>query len=165
MFSFTVAYLSMKSVWARRIFDSTPTILMQNGEIFKKNLKKEKININDFLEELRMKGVFNLSNVEFAILETNGEISVLLKSQKRPLTPEDMNISTRYEGLSANLIIDGKIMRANLQLVYLDEKWLTNELSKRNIDSVKDVLFASLDTQGELYIAMKPKKDVKGIFE
>jgi uncharacterized membrane protein YcaP (DUF421 family) len=165
IFSFAVAYLSMKSIWLRRIFDSTSSILIQNGEIIMENLKKEKININDFLEELRLKGAFNIADVEFAILETNGEVSVQLKSQKRPLTPGDMNISTQYEGLSANLIIDGRIMKANLRLVNLDEKWLTNELSKRNIPSVKDVLLASLDTEGELYIAMKARKDVKRIID
>jgi uncharacterized membrane protein YcaP (DUF421 family) len=166
MFSFVVAHLSIKSIWARCFFDSTPTIFIQNGKIIQENLKKEKININDFMEELRLKGAFNIADVEFAILETNGEVSVQLKSQKRPITPEDLNISTRYEGLSANLIIDGKIMKANLQLINHDEKWLADELSKRNIDSAKNVLLASLDTQGKLYIAMKEDNVyVKGVLE
>lgn len=165
LFSYLVAYLSIKSMRARRIFDSTPAILIQNGEIIEKNLRKEKINLNDFLEELRIKDVFDISDVEFAILETNGKVSVQLKSQKRPLTPEDLNISTTYEGLSANLIIDGEIMKESLGLVNLSEKWLSNELAKRKIASSKHVLLASLNTKGELYITMKTDKNMKGILE
>jgi uncharacterized membrane protein YcaP (DUF421 family) len=165
LFAYLVAYLSVKSIWARRFFDSTPTILIQNGEILEKNMRKEKININDFLEELRIKNVFDVSDIEFAILETNGEVSVQLKSQKRPLTPEDMNIPTSYEGLTANLIIDGKIMKSNLKLVNLDEIWLTNELSKRKIYSVKEVVLASLNTKGQLYIVIRDRKSGKGILE
>lgn len=162
-----VSYVSMKSIWMRRFFDSTPTIFIQNGKIIEENLKKEKININDFLEELRLKGAFNIADVEFAILETNGEISVQLNSQKRPVTPEDIRISTNYEGLTSNLVIDGEIMKENLRLVNLDEKWLREELSKRNIFSVKNILLASLDTNGKLYVSMKgtDDKDTKNILE
>ncbi|MCR4436006.1 MAG: DUF421 domain-containing protein [Clostridiales bacterium] len=159
LFAFAVAYISMKSLKARHFLDGTPTIFIQNGRILDGNLKKEKININDLLEELRLKGVFNLADVEFAILEADGEVSVQMKSQKRPLTPDDMHIPTRYQGLTANLIIDGSVMQENLHLVNRDEKWLKDELSKRNITSEKDVLLAALDTEGGLYISMKGNKD------
>lgn len=157
--AYIAAYISMKSMAARRFFDSTPTVFVQNGKIIDENLKKEKININDFLEELRIKGVFNIADVEFAILETDGELSVQLKSQKRPLTPSDLHIPTQYQGLSANLIIDGNIMRDNLRLVNLDEEWLKKKLLQRNITSEKEVLLAALDTEGGLYISLKGKKD------
>jgi len=156
--AFVVASLSLKSISARKFFNSTPTTFIQNGKINEDNLKKEKININDFLEELRIKGVFNVADVESAILETDGEVSVQLKSQKRPLTPEDINIPTLYQGLSTNMVIDGEVMEDNLKHVKHDEKWLEDELSKRNIDSVKDILLASLDTRGEMYISIKGKK-------
>lgn len=159
LFAFAVAYISMKSMKARHFFDGTPTILIQNGRVLDENLKKEKININDLLEELRIKGVFSPADVEFAILETNGEVSVQMKSQRRPLTPDDMHIPTRYQGLTANLIIDGNVMQENLQLVNRDEKWLKDELSKRNITSEKDVLLAALDTEGRIYISLKGNKD------
>ena len=155
VFAFFVAFLSQKSMRLRRFFNSTPTVFIQNGKIVEGNLKKEKININDFLEELRIKGVFNVSDVEFAILEPDGELSVQLKSQKRPLKPEDMNIPTRYEGIAANLIIDGNIMKENLHTVKLDEKWLFDELAKKNIFSEKEVLLAVLDTDGKLYVSLK----------
>ena len=155
LFAYAASYLSIKSIWGRRLIDSTPTVFVQNGKIIESNLKKEKININDFLEELRIKSVFNIADVEFAMLETDGQLSVQLKSQKSPLTPSDLNIPTKYKGLSANLIIDGKLMSENLKLVNLDEKLLKDELSKRNISSEKEVLLASLDTAGNLYISLK----------
>ncbi|HEX9063056.1 MAG TPA: DUF421 domain-containing protein, partial [Clostridia bacterium] len=110
LFAFAASYLSIKTIWGRRLLDSAPTVFVQNGKIIESNLKKEKVNINDFLEELRVKSVFNIADVEFAMLETDGQISVQLKSQKSPLTPSDLNIPTKYKGLSANLIIDGKLM-------------------------------------------------------
>jgi uncharacterized membrane protein YcaP (DUF421 family) len=163
LFAFLVSYISMKSMRVRRFFDSAPTAFIQNGKIIYENLKKEKISINDFLEELRIKGVFNVADVEFAIFETDGEISVQLKSQKQPLTADALHIPTQYQGLSANLIIDGNIMRENLKLVNLDEEWLKNELFKRSITSENDVLLAALDTEGKLYLSLKGEKneDVK----
>lgn len=167
LFSFAASYLSMKSIRSRRLLDSTPTVFVQNGKIIESNLKKESVNVNDFLEELRVKNVFNVADVEFAMLETDGQISVQMKSQKSPITPSDLNIPTKYQGLSANLIIDGKLMNENLKLVNLDEKWLKDELSKRNISSEKDVLLASLDTTGNLYLSIKDdlNKEVNNVLE
>lgn len=150
-----VAIVSMKSLKARHLFDSKPAIFIENGRIITENLKKEKININDLLEELRVKGVFNPADVEFAVMETGGNVSILLKSQKRPVTPSDLKVPTHYQGLSTNLVIDGELIKENLEYVGLDEKWLNNELAKSNIASYKDILLASLDTEGGLYISIK----------
>lgn len=150
-----VAIVSMKSLNARHLFDSKPAVFIENGRIITENLRKEKININDLLEELRVKGVFNPADVEFAIMETGGNVSILLKSQKRPVTPSDLNVTTSYQGLSTNLVIDGELIKENLEYVGLDEKWLNGELAKRNISSYKDILLASLDTEGGLYISIK----------
>ncbi|MDP4092073.1 MAG: DUF421 domain-containing protein [Bacillota bacterium] len=155
LLAFAVSYLSMKSMKIRKITGSTPAVLIQNGKIVEKNLRRELFNINDFLEELRQKGVFNLADVEFALLETNGKISVQMKSQKQPLTPSDLNMDTGYQGLSLTLIADGEIIFDNLKQVNLDEGWLDQELRKRGIGTSKDVMLASLDTSGKLYIDMK----------
>lgn len=155
--SILVSYLSIHSITMRRLLGSTPTIFIENGKILEKNLKKERFNVNDLMEELRIRGVFNPADVEFAILETNGQVSVELKSQKRPLTPGDIHLSTGYEGLSANIIVDGKVMKDNLKMVNLDSEWLQRELEKRNIPSSKDVLLASLDTKGKLFIDLKDR--------
>lgn len=130
-------------------------MLFIKSKLVEKNLKKSRFNVNDVLEECRMKGAFNIADVEFTILETGGQVSIQLKSQKQPVTPEDLNISTKYKGLSADLIIDGIVMREHLKLISLNENWLKGELKKQNIDSPSQVLLASLDTNGKLHIDMK----------
>jgi len=150
-----IAYLTLKSIHFRRFFGGIPALLIQNGKIIEHNLKKERFNVNDLLEELRIKGVFDITDVEFAILESNGKISLQLKSQKQPITPAILNIPTSYGGLSANLIIDGEIMYDNLRLVNLNEDWLNNELKKKQINSPKEVFLASLNSSGSLYIDLK----------
>ncbi|MGE5328814.1 MAG: DUF421 domain-containing protein [Deltaproteobacteria bacterium] len=157
LLSIIVAYLSLKNLKARKLLEGVSTILIENGKIIEENLRKERFNIDDLTEELRMKGAFNIADVEFAILETSGRISVKLKSQKQPLTPSDMGIQTNYQGLSINLIVDGEIIEKNLIFVNLDKKWLKSELDKKGINSVKEVLLASLDTEGNLYISLKNK--------
>lgn len=159
MLSIFIAYLSLKNLKARKLLEGELTILIENGRIIEENLRKERFNINDLVEELRMKGVFNISDVEFALLETSGRVSIKLKSQKLPVTPSDIGIPTNYQGLSTNLIIDGEIIKNNLMYVKLDETWLTNELGKRGINSAKEVLLASLDTEGNLYVSLKNKKN------
>jgi len=157
LFAIILSVLSLKSIKMREIFSGTPSILIQNGKIIEENLRKAKYHINDLLEGCRSKGTFNIADVEFAILEPNGQLSVLLKSQKLPVTPEDLKITTIYKGLSADLIIDGVIMHQHLKLVNITEEWLKETLKNRNIMSPKDVLLASLDTSGNLYIDLKNK--------
>ena len=110
------------------------------------------------LGQLRAKGYPNIADVEIAILETSGEISIIPKSQKRSVTPEDLNLPTEYEGLPIPLIIDGLIQEKNLALTKLDSNWLNMELKNRGISSAKNVFFASLDTQGNLFIQEKEKR-------
>ncbi len=160
IFPIAISYITMNSLKGRRLLGGTPTILVQNGNFIEKNMRKAKFHVNDVLEECRLKGIFNLADVEFAILETNGQVSVQPKSQKQPLTAEDLNIPTQYKGLSANLIIDGKILHEHLKLVNLEEKWLLDELEKQNVQHVKDVLLATLDTSGRLVVDVKNKKIV-----
>ena len=104
---------------------------------------------------MRSKGCFNIADVEYGILETNGTLNILLKSQKRPVQPEDLNINTKYEGLPTTIILDGQVNHGNLSKALLDENWLKEELSKRGINSIKEVLFASLDTTGNLFVQCK----------
>lgn len=155
LFAILLSIITYKSVKASELIIGSPAILIQNGRLMEENLRKSKIHINDVLEECRVKGAFNIDDIEYAILETSGEISVLLKSQKLPLTPEDLKIPTQYKGLCANLIIDGKVMKEHLTLINLDEEWLKKELKKNKISDAKDVLLASLDSQGKLTIIRK----------
>jgi uncharacterized membrane protein YcaP (DUF421 family) len=153
--TYTMGYVSLKSRVARKLLEGEPTIVMQNGKIMEENMKKIRYNVDDLLVQLRNKDVFNPADVEFAILEPHGQISVLLKSQKKPVTREDMQIPTEYEGVSSELIMDGEIIYQNLQQNKLDEAWLINELNKQGITSPREVLLASLDTAGNLYVDRK----------
>lgn len=154
-FPILLSYISLKSFTARKLLDGNPTILIQNGKIIEKNLKKTKLDINDILELLRVKNAFNISDVEFAILETSGEISIQLKPNKQPATPSDLNLNVKYQGICTNLIIDGKVIYTNISFINKDTDWLINELKKQNVNSPSEVLLASLDNYGNLHIDKK----------
>ncbi len=155
-----MSFLTLKSIRARALICGKPSILIENGKICEKELRREMYTLNDLLEQLRIKNVTNLADVEFAILETNGQLSVIPKSQKRPLSPQDMNISTNYEGLSLDLIIDGHIIKKNLEKAKLDEAWLGREISRLGYSGPEEILFASLDSDGSFY--HQPKANGKG---
>ncbi|OPY59814.1 MAG: hypothetical protein A4E55_00003 [Pelotomaculum sp. PtaU1.Bin035] len=150
-----LSYVSLKSERAREIICGTPSVLIENGKIIEKELSRLRYNINDLLEQLRSKNTPNIADVEFAILETSGQLSVIPKSQKRPVVPADMNIPTTYEGSSVTLIIDGRVFYKNLAKINLNTDWLESELKKFGVNSFKEVLFASLDTEGKLYYQVK----------
>ncbi len=133
-FPILLSYLSLKSFSARKVIDGSPTILIQNGKIIEKSLKKSRLDINDILEFLRVNNAFNISDVEFAILETSGKVSVQLKPNKQPATPSDLNINMKYQGICTNLIIDGKVIETNINFINKDINWLLNELKKQNIN-------------------------------
>lgn len=151
----SLSFISLKSTKARGIICGRPSILIENGKIKEKELRKEMYTLNDLLEQLRINNTPNIADVEFAILETNGQLSIILKSQKRPVIAEDLNIPTNYDGLPLDFIIDGNINYDNLKNAHLNKIWLEDELKKFGVDNLKDILFASLDSQGKLYWQLK----------
>lgn len=151
----TMSYISLKSERARGVICGKPSILIENSIIMENELRRLRYNINDLLEQLRLKNVVNIEDVEYAILETSGQLSVILKSQNRPLQPRDMNISPSPEFLPTTLIIDGCIIEENLQKLSLNLDWLQSELDKNEIDNYKNVLFACLDSQGKFFYQLK----------
>lgn len=151
----TISYFALKSERVRGLICSTPSILIKNGKIVEEELTRLRYNINDLLEQLRVKNVPNIADVEFAIMETSGEITVIPKSQKRPICPADLNIPTKYEGIPVTLIIDGYVFEQNLSKINLSKEWLKNELSKFGVQDMKQVLLASLDTEGNLFYQLK----------
>lgn len=153
-----ISYINMKSLWFRSFMDGSPSIVIRNGKIDIDELAKARYNINELLEQLRTKGYANIADVEFAILETSGNLSVIPKSQKRPLTPADLHIDTGYEGLPLPLVLDGTIQRDNLSDAGLTVDWLVSELAKLGIDDVNEVFFASLDTQGNLFYQARKER-------
>ncbi len=153
-----VSVLSLKYSSARVLLCGKPSIVIKNGIIQESEMLNLRITINDLLEQLRLAGYYNLSDVEFAIFETNGQLSVLPKSQKRPTNPEDFNISTEYEGVNHSLIVDGQIDYDNLNKIGLTEEWLKQELLKFGINDPSSVLIASIDPRGKLYYQEKENK-------
>ena len=139
-----ISWLNMKSINFRKIVCGKPTILIYRGKIDEKQLKKERFTINELQERLRGNDIFDIADVEYAILETNGEISVITKPEKKNLTPEDMGIKVEYEGIPYDLVVEGKVMHENLKTIGKNEKWLDKELDKFNTKS-KDVLIATIN--------------------
>lgn len=133
-----------------------PDLLIRNGRIVKENLIKNQVNMEALMAGLRNNGYRRIHDVEFAILEANGQLSIIPKSQLRPVTPTDLQVTTRYEGIPTALIIEGKVVQQNLESLGLDKTWLEGEISKRRLKGPEEVLLALLDTDGSLYIAEQP---------
>lgn len=148
-------YLSIKSVTIRKLINSEPVTLVENGNIIDKNMKKTKLTINELKMKLREKSAFSLADVEFAIMETDGELSVLPKADKKPLTPYNMNVKVASPGLEKDIIIDGTVIDENLKSAGLDKKWLKSELNKQNIKESSEVFYAGVDNNKTLYVSKK----------
>ena len=125
-----ISILNLKSVKIRKIICGSPRILINKGKIDEKALKKERFTVNELQEKLRGNGIVNLGEVEYAILETSGDVTVVQKPEKRPIIPEDFNIKPEYEGLPYDLIIDGKIMEKNLRIIGKNYIWLKKQVEK-----------------------------------
>ncbi len=154
-----ISYLCLKIDFLRDLIYGKPTVIIKNGKINDLAMKKSRYNIEDLLMQLREKNISNIADVEFAVLESSGDLTVIPKSQKRPATPEDLKIPTEYEGLCIPLIIDGRIKKENLKQAGLNEKKLQEELANRGIKRAEEVFFASIDTRGRLYTDLKDKKE------
>lgn len=152
--SWGVSKITMKSITLRRLIIGTPTVVIQKGKILEKSLKKLNIDINDLLEQCRSNGNFDISQIEYGIMEVNGKVSILLKSQYNPVTPKDLNLKTEQQELIANVVIDGKIMHNNLLNMKKDDKWLYKELKVKGYE-LDDVLLATLDSNEKLNIYEK----------
>lgn len=151
----TISYITLKSERARALICGRPSVLIENGHILEPELERLRYNLSDLMEQLRAKNIRNVSDVEFAILETSGQLSVIPKSQKRSVMPEDMNMPTKYEGLPLTVIMDGHIIHHNLKKMNLDIPWLRQQLKQSGVESPEQVLFANLDTDGKLYYQKK----------
>ena len=155
---FLASYISLKSRMARKIFAGDPTIVIQDGKILEQNMTKMRYCLDQLNQHLRQNGVFDIGQVELAIIEPNGELSVLKKSQCRPVTPADLQISTQYEGLAIELIMDGQVIVKNLRENNLSMEWLTTTLAQHGITNLKDVAYACLSTKGTIYFDMYKDK-------
>ena len=141
--SYLVSWWSLKSMRMRRFFLGKPTMLVQNGKIIEKNLRKIRMNVNELLQQCRTNGNFDLNEIEYAIMESNGQVSILPKAENKPVTPKDMQLKVDKSFMCANVIIDGKVMFENLKNMNKDEQWLNKELKVKGYDSTGQILLAT----------------------
>lgn len=160
-----VTYLTLKNIKIRRFINGVPCILMDNGKIIEANLRKEGIDINDLEEEARQNGYFDLSKVNYAVLEISGKISFLPKAREDMVTKSDMKIKVHDETLSANVIIDGILLEDNLKAMDKDIDWLNKELKNRGYDNYKRILLMTLDGTDKINIFEKNMEMKSKVFE
>lgn len=157
---FLISFLSRKSIFVRKFLNGKPIVVINPNGIDYEALKKLNMTFNDLCESLRQMNYFSLDQIAYAIIETNGKISVLPKSQNAPLTPSDMKIKTEKSALPLMLICDGKMIEENLQITKIDETFLLKQIARAGAYKIKDVVFASIDNSGKMYIEPKNKKYV-----
>lgn len=149
-----ISVINLKSLRAREIICGKPSILIYRGKINEKALLKERFTINELEERLRGNNVINLGDVEYAILETSGQVTVIQKPEKRTTIPEDFNILPEYEGIPYDLVIDGKVMEANLQAIGKNYNWLKKQTEAFGIKP-EEALVVTLDGKGQIFCQKK----------
>lgn len=156
-----LSVITNKSLKARRFIDGTSLILFENGKLFRKNLKKAKLNVSEFLTQCRLMGYHNISDIQAAVLEPNGQISILPKAEARPATNRDMNLSPEEEKLPVTIILDGTVLKENLEFTGNNDIWLKKKLEEQGIKSIDEIFYASCDSKNNLsvYTCVKEKPD------
>jgi len=149
--SLGIEFLQIKSKRARDLIDGKATVLIERGKILEKNLAKERVTSDELLEMLRKNSIFDVSQVEFAILDTSGELNAMLKKEHQPLTPSDVGITAKPEKPPMAVIMDGKIMADSLRKVGLNESWLNAKLDRLGT-SAERIYMAQVDSQNKLYL-------------
>ena len=159
--SYIISFVSIKSILARRFFIGVPTVLVEKGKIIESGLKKSKIDVNDLLMVARENGYFNLDEIDYALMEVNGNISFLPREKEKPVTKKDMKIKCNNEGLTVNAIIDSKYMANNMKAINKDKEWLDHELKVNGYDNYDNILLATIDNNYKVTIYEKNVKPDK----
>ena len=144
--------LAHKFPKTRKYVNGTPTIIMDNGKLYRDNMKKSKLELSEFMVLCRQEGYFDLNDIQTAIFEYNGRITILPKSEKMPLTPKDMNITSKKAGICTEIIMDGRILHDNIRRLGLNLIWLDKELKKQNFKSPKEVFLALCDRNNKVTV-------------
>lgn len=150
--AFLVSVISQRSTKVRKVMSGRPLVIMDNGIIYRENLKKARIDLSDFLTQCRTSGYFDLNQIQTAVMEYNGAISFLPVSKYRPATPSDMDIQPEQEYLQITVIMDGHINKRNLKLSGNNEVWLTKQLHLQGYNNSSDVLLALCDNNNKLTV-------------
>lgn len=149
------SFISLKNRKLSLFFNGKPIILIDDGKIIRKNLKKHFINVDLLMSELRLKNIFNISEVKYVILEPNGHFSIIKKEFHRPVTPTDFNLLAKPVNLPLVIINDGRLFEENLVKSGVNKKWLMDNLTMYNIDNIKNIYIATIDSSKKLYVAKK----------
>lgn len=158
---FLISIVNNKSIKIRRILNGTPTLLLNNDELYYRNLRKAKMDLGEFLASCRNSGYFDLSKIQTAVLESNGKISFLPKEKERPVTPKDLEMNPKQETMVSSVIMDGQVLKQNLRHAGKDETWLKHQLKAFGVNDVSEVFFATCDNQNKLNVYIKIKEDIK----
>ena len=137
--SLFVSFITSKSIHARRFISGVPIVLIEHGKISKRQLKRVKLDLNDLLQDAREDGIFDITKVDYAVMEDSGKVTFLLKSEHEPLTSKDMKIKTNNQGLTANLIMDGNIMYNNLKVLGKNKKWLMKKINEQGYSDTSNI--------------------------
>lgn len=164
--AFLVSVISQRSTKVRKVMSGRPLVIMDNGIIYRENLKKARIDLSDFLTQCRTSGYFDLNQIQTAVMEYNGAISFLPVSKDRPATPSDMNLQPEQEHFQITVIMDGHINKSNLKLSGNNEVWLTKQLHLQGYNNPSDVLLALCDNNNKLTVfPMDVKNDPADHYE
>ena len=162
--SLFVSFITTKSIIARRFISGVPVVLIEHGKISREQLKKVKLDVNDLMQDAREDGIFDITEVDYAIMEVSGKVTFLLKSDFDTATRKDLKIHVDDKGLVANLIMDGNIMENNLKAIGKDKKWLLNKVNERKMN-VEDIFLLTCNNKEEIMIYDKNYQVGNGVLE
>lgn len=152
LFPILLAFIGLKSRAFLHFTDGKPAILIKEGKVLEESMKKNQLTIDELMMLLREKSIFKVSDVEMAILETNGELSVMKKTVESPITPRLLGMAVKQEHAPTLLIVDGNILENNLSTLGYSEEWLVNEIQKQGASTIEDVFIGQIDSKGELFV-------------
>lgn len=153
-----LTFLTLKSRVAQKLIDGAPTILVSKGYIHEDAMRGAGYSFNDLMEQLRVGGIFSLGDVEYVILETSGQVSVIPKAAARPVTVRDLNLNAGPDPLPWSVIVDGELQRETLRLAGRDERWLLDQLEAMGMPPIPQILYASVDDTGQVIAQRKNKR-------
>lgn len=155
------SYISLKSKLVRKFIIGQPSVVIYDGKINEQELERLRFNLDDLLEELRLNGCHDISDVAVAVIETSGKLSVIPRDSARPVTVEDMQLTeVRHDGLPCTVIADGRLNEYELKRSGKTESELFNELKKRGANNISEVFIASIDAEGELFLQLKSERRI-----
>ncbi|WP_042220952.1 YetF domain-containing protein [Oceanobacillus manasiensis] len=158
--TFILELVELKSKKARKVISGTPIVVIKEGKLVNRSLQSHRLDLDSLIALLRQKNIFSIAEVDYAILETNGKLTVLPKDNNKPVTKFDMNVPTTPKAfpIPTEVISDGRILTENLSKLKLDNNWIQQQLQQRNIASISEVLFGQVQIDGTLFLALKNER-------